>query len=353
MVFEPRARAFVAGTLRVPSAAQGPGEDILTKKGAGSDPRVGRHGYLWSGEAGRWHADCHEVRHGFRHARLSDPIVLLHEVRRSGKAGIPFLAAFHSTPIVGIPLARLDKLSVVMTYARGLFGGMAIIGFIFTFMAFMMWVTGEHLDELAQTMVACGCLLGARGFCRPVHLFVPFADDKAGACNPAVMSRDTGDRGGSRTNAARFRQDSRRHVAAIARTYRAGRTGARTGAHASTHCAWESPPSRSRITPTICWRESGFKRPWRAEACGSRQSTKDSSVAAQGLCLPRGVGTNAHQRGAASDRTDRSDPSDRSDEVRHPSADSDVNLPQQFRRGLVELVRPPQLLEFLEQVVRT
>ena len=161
----------------------------------------------------------------------------------AASAGIPFLAAFHSTPIVGIPLARLDKLSVVMTYARGLFGGMAIIGFIFTFMAFMMWVTGERLDELSPNDGRMhGCLLRARGFCRPVHLFVPFADDKAGACNPAVMSRDTGDRGGSRTNAARFRQDSRRHVAPIARTYRAGRTGARTGAHASTHCAGRARP---------------------------------------------------------------------------------------------------------------
>ena len=64
---------------------------------------------------------------------------------------------------MGIPLARLDKLSVVMTYARGLFGGMAIIGFIFTFMAFMMWVTGEHLDELAQTMVACAGVCFALG----------------------------------------------------------------------------------------------------------------------------------------------------------------------------------------------
>ncbi len=73
----------------------------------------------------------------------------------STSKGIPFLVQIRSTTIEGIPLARLDMLSVAMTYARGLFGTMAIMGFVGTFMVFMMWVTGERLDETATIMAKC------------------------------------------------------------------------------------------------------------------------------------------------------------------------------------------------------
>ena len=66
--------------------------------------------------------------------------------------GVPFVVHFRSTEVRGIPLARVDKLSVAMAYLRGLIGALAILGFIGTFMAFMMWITGEHFDDLAMLM---------------------------------------------------------------------------------------------------------------------------------------------------------------------------------------------------------
>jgi hypothetical protein len=75
--------------------------------------------------------------------------------------GIPFLAQIRSTAIQGIPLARVDKLSVVMAYARGVFGAMAILGFIGTFMILMMWMTGDPFDEGKSIIATCaGVCLG-------------------------------------------------------------------------------------------------------------------------------------------------------------------------------------------------
>jgi hypothetical protein len=69
--------------------------------------------------------------------------------------GIPFFAEIRSTEVRGVPLARIDKLSVAMAYLRGLFGALVLFGFVGTFMASMMWITGEHLDELAMLMAKC------------------------------------------------------------------------------------------------------------------------------------------------------------------------------------------------------
>jgi hypothetical protein len=63
--------------------------------------------------------------------------------------GIPFFASLHTVSINGIPLASVDKTSVVVAYARGLFGALAIIGFL-VIVPGIMYLTGEHLDDIAM-----------------------------------------------------------------------------------------------------------------------------------------------------------------------------------------------------------
>jgi hypothetical protein len=89
--------------------------------------------------------------------------------------GIPFLAQSHSTAIEGIPLARVDKLSVFMAYARGLFGTMTIVGFIGAFMIFMTWITGEQINDRMSTIATgVGACLGLGIVAGACTYFVPF-----------------------------------------------------------------------------------------------------------------------------------------------------------------------------------
>ena len=74
---------------------------------------------------------------------------------KSTSAGIPFILQTRSRAIEGIPPARVDKLSVVMTHARGIFAAMAVAGFICTFMIFMMWLTGSHVDDRKSIIAIC------------------------------------------------------------------------------------------------------------------------------------------------------------------------------------------------------
>ena len=69
---------------------------------------------------------------------------LIHTERR----GIPLIASSHSTVINGIPLARVDRLSVVIAYLRGIFGAMTVVGFM-SIIPLSMYFTGEHLDAFA------------------------------------------------------------------------------------------------------------------------------------------------------------------------------------------------------------
>ncbi len=104
----------------------------------------------------------------------------VHHLVRLGKStsgGIPLILTTHSRAIEGLPLARVDKLSVVMAYARGVFGALAVAGFIGTFMMCMMWLTGNgyHLDDRKTIIAICvGSCFGigtAAGLC--TYLF-PF-----------------------------------------------------------------------------------------------------------------------------------------------------------------------------------
>ncbi len=73
----------------------------------------------------------------------------------STSEGIPFIARAHWANIKGIPLARVNKLSVVMAYARGVLGAIAIGGFMGTFTMFITWLTGEPFDDEKRLIVMC------------------------------------------------------------------------------------------------------------------------------------------------------------------------------------------------------
>jgi hypothetical protein len=79
----------------------------------------------------------------------------------STSEGIPFIAQAHWAQIEGIPLAQIDKLSVVMAYARGVLGAVAIAGFMGTFTMFITWLTGEPIDDEKRMIVKCtgACLV--------------------------------------------------------------------------------------------------------------------------------------------------------------------------------------------------
>jgi hypothetical protein len=69
---------------------------------------------------------------------------------------MPFLVSETYVAIKGIPLATVDRTSVVMAYARGVLGVLAILGFM-VIIPGIMHLMGERLDDLA--MIATGALL--------------------------------------------------------------------------------------------------------------------------------------------------------------------------------------------------
>ncbi|HEY3964726.1 MAG TPA: hypothetical protein VGM05_09270 [Planctomycetaceae bacterium] len=66
--------------------------------------------------------------------------------------GIPFI--FTSKAIYGLPLARLDSLSVIMAYARGIFGALTVMGFFYFIFLYIEWVAinGRPPDGVALAM---------------------------------------------------------------------------------------------------------------------------------------------------------------------------------------------------------
>lgn len=67
---------------------------------------------------------------------------------RSEIVGVPFIASSQSEAIHGISLSHVDTTSVVMAYARGIFGALAIIGSI-AMVPIIIHFTGERLDQIA------------------------------------------------------------------------------------------------------------------------------------------------------------------------------------------------------------
>jgi len=75
-------------------------------------------------------------------------------------AGVPFVFSVSSTPILGFPLARIDRLSVVMAYVRGAFGTLMVVG-AFSIVGLVMRLSGGRMDDFAMkmTFVLLGCLV--------------------------------------------------------------------------------------------------------------------------------------------------------------------------------------------------
>lgn len=88
--------------------------------------------------------------------------------------GVPVLAWIETTKFSGLPLARIDKLSVLMAYFRAFCGALALVGFI-VIVPGIMWLTGEHLDPLAIifTRVLVGCLVVGTS-CGLLSYLLPF-----------------------------------------------------------------------------------------------------------------------------------------------------------------------------------
>ena len=74
--------------------------------------------------------------------------------------GIPLLASTQSAAIQGIPLSRVNLLSVLMAYVRAIFAVLVLIGFMAIF-PIIITLTGERLDEIA--LIAMRWLIVAFG----------------------------------------------------------------------------------------------------------------------------------------------------------------------------------------------
>ena len=179
----------------------------------------------------------------------------------STSAGIPFFAQTHSTAIEGIPLARVDKLSVEMAYARGVFGAMAIVGFIGTFMILIEWMTGDPPNERKAIIATCvGTCLGVgivAGFCTYICLFTITRRERniRRLCGTILGVAADPAQGASRLRGI--------HSTFSGRIYwprRGAPIGARTCRTFDYGSLWERLGWLSRIILTTCLRESGFKR---------------------------------------------------------------------------------------------
>lgn len=79
-------------------------------------------------------------------------------------SGIPFIGSSQSTELVGIPLAALDKTSVLLAYVRAFFATLIVAGSV-VLIPGTMHLMGEQLDDFAKN--AAIALLGslAIGIC--------------------------------------------------------------------------------------------------------------------------------------------------------------------------------------------
>lgn len=75
---------------------------------------------------------------------------------------IPFLGSIEKIEVNGLPLTRLDRTSVVIAYARGLFAAMTLLGCIALFFVLVNSLTGEQLDDigtaLMHALLSCGSI---------------------------------------------------------------------------------------------------------------------------------------------------------------------------------------------------
>lgn len=71
---------------------------------------------------------------------------------QSESSGVPFVAGEVTAQFNGIPLARLERASVVIAYLRAVFGTLFVFGFLVIVPGFSI-LSGERLDDLAMTFV--------------------------------------------------------------------------------------------------------------------------------------------------------------------------------------------------------
>ena len=70
--------------------------------------------------------------------------------------GVPFLASSQAVVINGVPLARVDPISVAIASVRATLAAMIVFGFMST-VPITMTFTGEHLVRVTMIMM-CGLI---------------------------------------------------------------------------------------------------------------------------------------------------------------------------------------------------
>jgi hypothetical protein len=94
---------------------------------------------------------------------------------RTEAEGIPLVAMTRFKTIVGIPLASVDKTSVLVAYARGLFAAAALLGFVILMIPAFMYLTGDRIPSDLTTFLravlvifAVGIVGGLLSYCIPL-----------------------------------------------------------------------------------------------------------------------------------------------------------------------------------------
>jgi hypothetical protein len=79
----------------------------------------------------------------------------------SESSGIPFLAHVKKAKVHGVPLARIDLISVLFAYMRAVLGALLLFGFIGSFAGLVISANVKPIDDVALTMIrfAEGCLI--------------------------------------------------------------------------------------------------------------------------------------------------------------------------------------------------
>jgi hypothetical protein len=90
--------------------------------------------------------------------------------------GVPFFGGLQTTEIRGMPLAHIDRFSVLIAYLRGLFGGMVVVGCMWL-IVFLVNRHGPPPDDFARTasyVLLTGLCVGALGglltYCVPFQV---------------------------------------------------------------------------------------------------------------------------------------------------------------------------------------
>lgn len=91
----------------------------------------------------------------------------------SEESGVPLLASVRNVKLRGLPLARVDRMSVLLAYIRAAFAAMVLFGFIGTLIGLLL-SANKPLDEFAMNGIRLAEVsLGAGVACGIATYFVP------------------------------------------------------------------------------------------------------------------------------------------------------------------------------------